>query len=129
MQSEGLLKFIAKIDPRSFRLACAILTQGDVAKASRALKVPDSSIRNMLRRWKTKGPAYTTLLELVRWRKHVAGNATVPFNDQMLYTPSASMDSESLLADVLDGLLSMTESNWHAMAQELSALLRPHVPR
>ena len=38
-----------------------------------------------------------------------------------------SVDYPGLLADVLDGLLSMTEENWAERCEELAELLRPAV--
>ena len=129
IQREGLLKFAGKLDLESVLVACAILSEGDVAKASRALEMNDATLRAMLRRWEGMGPAYATLLDLVRWRKAVGGKTTVPFNDALFHEKAATVDAEGLLADVLDGLLSMTEQNWPELCDELVALLRPAVGR
>ena len=37
------------------------------------------------------------------------------------------MDYRALIADVLDGLLMMTEGNWEDKREELAELLRPVV--
>ena len=103
MQKTGFLKFVTKIDERSLRVACATLMEGDVAKASRALGMPDTTVRALLRRWEEMGPAYGALLDLVRWRKRVGGKTVVPFNDALFHEKAAAVDAEGLLADVLDG--------------------------
>jgi hypothetical protein len=129
IQGEGLLKFAGKVDADSFRAFCAILATGDVAKASRTLALADATLRALLRRWRRMGPAYATLLDLVEWRKRMGRKAEVPFNDATFHDRAATADPEGLLADVLDGLLSMTEQNWPDLCEELTTLLRPHVKR
>lgn len=49
------------------------------------------------------------MLDLVRWRKAVGRQETVPLNDKVLLERASSADYPALLSDVLDGLLSMTE--------------------
>ena len=45
MRGEGLLKFLAKVDARSFKILCQILADGTVAEASRSLSMADSTLR------------------------------------------------------------------------------------
>ena len=47
LQSEGLMKFTAKVDSRSFHVLCAIIACGDMAKASEVLKTPYSTIYDL----------------------------------------------------------------------------------
>jgi len=124
MQAEGLLEFLSRVDSTSFKQLAAILSAGDVAKASRTLGIKDATLRSALAAWKTRGPAYQGMLELVRWRKKSAGRAKIPFNENILHERAASVDFPGLLADVLEGLISMNEANWEGRVEELKELLR-----
>jgi hypothetical protein len=106
---------------------CSVLANGDVAKASRALNLSDSTLWSNMADWEKRGPAYKVLLELVRWRKAIGRKGTVPLNDSITRGTAAKADFEGLLADVLDGLLSMTDSNWHELCEDLTERLRPYV--
>jgi hypothetical protein len=98
-----------------------------VAKASRALNLSDWTLRSKMADWEKRGAAYKVLLELVWWRKAIGRKGTVPLNESITRGTAAKADFEGLLADVLYGLLSMTESNWHELCEELAEVLRPHV--
>ena len=124
MQGENLFKFLLEIDDRAFRIICAVLVTGDVAKAARALRMKDSTLRQVLTRWRRRGGVYLGLLELVRWRKRRRITGTVPFNDALLYDDGGKSSRESVMAEVLDGVLSMTEANWPDVCAELETLLR-----
>jgi hypothetical protein len=124
MQGENLFKFVQKIDDRSFRVVCAVLVHGDVAKAARALDMSDSTLREFISTWKKRGGAHLGLLEILQWRKRSRIAGTVPFNDALLYDKNGDGKRESLLKDILDSLLSMTESNWPDICAELEILLR-----
>jgi DNA-binding protein Fis len=129
MQSEKLFAFTDKIDAPSFRILCAILTQGNVAKACRALNIKDSTLRKRMAGWARRGPAYQVLSELVRWRKAMGAKGTVPLNDAITKGTAAPVDFAGLLSDVLDELLDMNVANWEEKAESLAALLRPYVSR
>jgi hypothetical protein len=124
MQGENLFKFVQKVDDRAFRIVCAVLVHGDVAKAARALSESDSTLRDFMGTWKKRGGAYIGLLEIVKWRKRRHLGGTVPFNDALLYDKGTEGKRENVLKDVLDGLLSMTEGNWPDICAELENLLR-----
>jgi hypothetical protein len=125
MQADGVFAFTQKVDATSFKVLCAILAQGDVSKAARTLGIGDPMMRKLLKQWQTRGAAYQAMLELVRWRKKVGRKKTVPLNDSILHEKADTTDYPALLSDVLDGLLSMTETNWQDLAEELARLLRP----
>jgi hypothetical protein len=129
MRADGLFQFTAKIDPESFRLVCAVLVHGDVAKAGRALNENDSTLRTRMAEWKRRGPAYQVLLELVRWRKSIGRHQPGQLSEDILGGKAASTDFAGLISDVLDELLSFDEGNWESKCEELAALLRPYVPR
>jgi len=129
MRAQGLFQFTGRIDPESFRLICAVLVHGDVAKAGRALKEKDSTLRMRMAEWKRRGPAYEVLLELVRWRKSISRRQPGQLSEEILGGRAASTDFAGLLSDVLDELLSFDESNWETKCEELAALLRPYVRR
>ena len=124
MQGENLFKFLLEIDDRAFRIICAVLVTGDVAKAARALSLKDSTLRQVLTSWRRRGGIYLGLLELLRWRKRRRITGTVPFNDALLYDDGGKSSRESVMAEVLDGVLSMTEANWPDVCAELETLLR-----
>jgi hypothetical protein len=129
MQREKLFAFADHIDAESFRILCAVLAHGDVAKASRALNMSDPTLRSRMREWREREGPYQVLLELVRWRKAIGRRGTVPLHEAILHMTAASVDYAGLLADLLEGLLEMNAGNWEEKAEELADLLRPHVPR
>ena len=129
MQAEKMFAFTHRIDPQSFRILCAVLAQGDVAKASRALNMEDSTLRKRMAGWPACGPAYKVLVDLVRWRKKMGRKGTVALNESITKGTAAPADYAGLLSDVMDELLAMNEGNWEQKAEELADLLRPHVPR
>lgn len=125
MLADGLFGFAQKVDGRAFKVLCTILAEGDVAKASRALGVADGSLRTLMRRWRKMGKEYLAMLELVRWRKAVGRREVVALSESVLLERAPPVDCPGLLADVLDGLLSMTQENWRERCEELAELLRP----
>jgi hypothetical protein len=129
MLAQGFFAFTQQIDPKSFKVFCTIMAEGDVAKASRKLKMPDSTLRALLYGWGGQGKAYGTMLDLVRWRKKVGRKQKVSLNDAIEHETAKSANYPNLIADVLDGLLSMTGDNWREIAKELADLLRPNAPR
>jgi 7-cyano-7-deazaguanine synthase in queuosine biosynthesis len=129
MQGEKLFAFVNGIDPDSFRVLCSVLANGDVAKASRALNMSDSTLRSRMADWETRGPAYKVLVELVRWRKEMGRKGTVPLNEAITKGTMANADLAGLLSDVLDEVLEMNEETWEEKANLLAGLLRPHVAR
>lgn len=125
MLADGMFKFTQKVDATSFKVLCAILAEGDVAKAGRRLGFSDSLMRYHLRQWSGRGAAYASMLDLVRWRKKVGRKQTVALNEAIFHDTTGATDYPGLLSDVLDGLLSMTEANWPDLCTELTELLRP----
>ena len=117
-----------RIDARSFQILCAVLAYGDVAKASRQLKIPDATVRSLIKGWRGHGTAYNTMLDLVRWRKQVGRRETVRLNEAIFAAQTPSTDYAGLLSDVLEHLLEMTEDNWEERSRELADLLRPYAP-
>ena len=124
MQGAGLLDFARRVDMESFKQLAAILAVGDVAKASRALGMKDATLRSAMATWRDRGPAYVAMLELVRWRKKTTGRAKVPLNEEILHDRAERTDLPGLLSDVLEGLLSMNNSNWEQQCEDLKDLLR-----
>jgi hypothetical protein len=127
MLTDGMFAFSRKVDTTSFKILCAVLAEGDIAKAARALDMGDPLIRKTLRKWRSKGPAYLAMLDLVRWRKQVGRKGNVPLHDSILLGQAQATDYPGLLSDILDGLLSMTEDNWQDLCEELATSLRPAI--
>ena len=125
--AEGLLKFLGRVDAESLRVIYAVLAKGDIAKAARELKMKDSTLREFVGKWKGMGKDYAVLADLVRWRKDTKFTGTVPLNEKVLAAETSTVDYRALIADVLDGLLMMTEGNWADKREELAELLRPVV--
>jgi hypothetical protein len=125
MLADGTFAFTRKVDAASFKILCAILAEGDVAKAGRRLGITDSMMRYTLAQWEHRGPAYAAMLDLVRWRKRIGRKETLPLNDNILHENAETTDYPGLLSDVLDGLLSMTANNWQDLCEDLAARLRP----
>ena len=84
-------------------------------------------MRYHLAQWRTRGGAYATMLDLVRWRKKVGRKEKLPLNELILHERAETTDYPGLLSDVLDGLLSMTTTNWQELCEELVELVRPAV--
>ena len=82
-------------------------------------------LRKLLRQWQTRGPAYQAMLDLDRWRKKIGRKETIPLNEAIRHEKADTTDYPVLLSDVLDGLLSMTETNWQDLCEELAEMLRP----
>jgi len=129
MQNEKLFGFVTKIRPNDFRALCAILAKGDMAKAARALHLAETTVTNRVRLWRSRGPAYKVLLEMVRWRKQIGQKGTVPVPESVLKNTASHTDYAGILADVLEEILAMTEENWQEKAEALAELLRPLVER
>lgn len=128
MVAQGYFGFLKTVDARSFKILCTIISAGDVAKASVHLEMADSTLRDELRKWKRRGPAFRKMLDLVRWRK---GRGHVEFkslDDAVILEKASSTNYPALISEVLDQLLSMTEGNWEDTCHELSELLRDHDP-
>jgi hypothetical protein len=117
MQNEKLFGFVTKIRPNDFRALCAILAKGDMAKAARALNLSKSTVKGRVRLWRTRGPAYKVLLEMVRWRKKIGQKGTVPVPESVLQNTASHTDYAGILADVLEEILAMTEENWQEKAE------------
>jgi hypothetical protein len=122
MLADGLFAFTRKVDATSFKVLCCVLA--DVAKASRTLGMPDGSVRTLMRRWSGMGKEYRAMLDLVRWRKAVGRQETVPLNDKVLLGLAKSTDYPGMVADVLEKVTEMTGDNWQEKAEELEEMLR-----
>jgi hypothetical protein len=127
MLADGLFAFTRKVDAASFKVLCCVLAEGDVAKASRTLGMPDGSVRTLMRRWRGMGKEYRAMRDLVRWRKAVGRKDSVPLNDQVLLGQANNSDYPELVADVLEKVTEMTGDNWEEKAEELEEMLRPVV--
>jgi len=129
MRGEGLFAFVNKVDDESFKILCAILAHGDVAKGSRAIGMKDSTMRARMDGWKTRGPAFKVLMEFVRWRKSVGRREKINLPEELFKTRAPDVDHAGVLSDVLDELLSFNAENWEEKCEELAELIRPYVPR
>ena len=129
MRGEGLFALVNKVDDESFKILCAILAHGDVAKGSRAIGMKDSTMRARMDGWKTRGPAFKVLMEFVRWRKSIGRREKVNLPEELFKTRAPDVDHAGVLSDVLDELLSFNAENWEEKCEELAELIRPYVPR
>lgn len=125
MHAEGFFKFTQRVDAKTFKVLCTVLAQGDVAKASRELKMKDSTLRELIKGWSGRGKAYALCADLVRWRKKVGRKEVVPLNDAVLLERTDTNDHADLLSDVLDELLQMNDLNWEDKVSQLVEVLRP----
>ena len=124
MLAGGFFEFTKKVDATSFKVLCTILAEGDVAKSSRTLAMPDASMRTLMRRWRRKGKEYRTMLDLVRWRKAVGRKETVALSDNVLLGKADREDYPEVLSDVLEKVTEMTGENWEEKAEQLEEMLR-----
>jgi hypothetical protein len=127
MLADGMFAFTQKVDAKSFQAFCTILAEGDVSKAARTLGMGDSTLRDLLREWRGRGGAYERMLDVVRWRKSVGRTETVPLNDEIILGRARATDYPAVLSEVLDGLLSMTQTNWDELSKELAEVLKAEV--
>ena len=129
MRGEGLFAFVNKVDDESFKILCAILAHGDVAKASRAIGMKDPTMRSRMEDWRTRGPAFKVLIEFVRWRKKIGRHEKVDLPESLFKARAPDVDYVGVLSDVLDELVSFDPENCEAKCEELAELIRPYVPR
>ena len=122
-----MFAFTQRIDAESFRILCAVLAQGTVAKASRALEMNDATLRSRIAKWDRGDPVRQAMRQLLDWRKGLGRHEAVPLNAAITKGHAAPVDFPGLLSDVLDGLLAMNQDTWQAEAETLAELLRPHV--
>jgi hypothetical protein len=123
IQAEGLLTFVHALDVEAFKLAVAVLAQGDVAKAARALDLDLEQVRWKLRTWRKSKGVYRRLAELIKWRKGKRMLGLCEYKDALAKVASGT-DRETVLSEVLSGLMSMTEGNWQDVCAELRLELR-----
>lgn len=128
MQAKGLYNFLQKSDPESLRYFLAILSEGDIAKASRAIDIPDRTLRDRVNSWKDKEPHFQAMLDLVRWRKKVGGSVHVTFDDAVNYGQH-SESAPDLLHEILQGLRDQNKDNWESIRDELTEILEEEVPQ
>ena len=110
MLAEGLFAFTRKVDAESFKVLCGILAEGEVAKASRTL----ACRMGQCGRGCGGGVGWAAvrmMLDLVRWRKAVGRNETVPLNENVLLGQTRSADRPALAADLLEKVTEMTGQN------------------
>jgi len=129
MRGEGLFAFVNRIDGESFRILCAVLVHGDVAKASRALGLKDSTMREQMRHWRTRGPEFRVMIDLVRWRKKIGRRAKVKLPESLVTAQAPNVDHAGVLSDVLEELMSFSADNWEDKCEALAELIRPCLPR
>jgi len=124
MQGEGLFGFIKKIDRESLDIFFTILAKGDLAKASRALVMNDSTLRSKVAGWRKRGKPYLALAEFVRWRKSINGEAGMEIAKRMVSGGERSVDHAGLLQDTLEILGTFNPDNWEEKCETLAELLR-----
>ena len=80
-----------------------------------------------MRDWATRGPAFTLLLEFVRWRKKVGRREKIALPEALFRQEKADVDLQGVLSDVLDELLSFNPGNCEEKCEEVAELIRPYV--
>ncbi len=76
----GFLNFVRSVDPSDFCYFVFILVHGDQSKAARALKKPARRFYEEVESWKTRGPVYKRMFDLVWCRKKAMRKGTIPLN-------------------------------------------------
>lgn len=128
MYAKGLFDFLQKCDAESLRYFLAILSAGDIAKASRALDMADRTLRDRVNAWQTKEHHYQVMFDLVGWRKKVGGKVQVPFNDALNYE-SDPASASTILKETLEALRDQDSGNWESVRDELVEILEEEVPQ
>lgn len=124
MQGEGLFGFVQKIDKDTLSLFFSILASGDIAKASRALDLKDSTLRSQIAGWRKRGKAYVALAEFVRWRKSINGQAGIDFAKRLASGAERGTDHAALIKDIIEALEEFNPENWEDKCESLANLLR-----
>ncbi len=124
MQAEGLFAFASKIDHDTLKILFAILANGDVAKASRGLKMSDSTLRGVIASWKRRGKAYVALADFVRWRKSIKGKAGKEFTQRLASGGERDTDWPAMVRDILEMLEQFNSDNWAEKCDQLAEVLR-----
>lgn len=124
MHGEGLFGFVKKIDRATLDLFFVILAKGDIAKASRALELKDSTLRSRIAGWRKRGKPYLALAEFVRWRKSISGQAGIDFAKRMASGAERETDYPALIRDIVEELGEFNADNWDEKCDKLANLLR-----
>jgi hypothetical protein len=124
MQGEGLFGFVQKIDRETLDIFFVILASGDIAKASRALGVKDSTLRSQVAGWRRRGKPYRALAEFVRWRKSIRGQAGIDFSKRLASGAEREADFAGLIRDIIEELENLHPSDWEEKCQSLADALR-----
>ena len=124
MQGEGLFGFVQKIDRQTLDVFFRILASGDIAKASRALDMNDSTLRSQVAGWRQRGKPYRALAEFVRWRKSIRGQAGIDFSKRLASGAEREADFAGLIRDIIEELENLHPSDWEEKCQSLADALR-----
>jgi hypothetical protein len=127
MQGEGLFGFVQKIDRQTLDVFFRILASGDIAKASRALDMNDSTLRSQVAGWRQRGKPYRALAEFVRWRKSIRGKAGIDFAKRLASGAERDVDHAGLIRDLIEELEDFNPENWEEKCQSLAEALRKAV--
>lgn len=128
VKAADFFRFALKVDSDSFRICAAVMVHGDVAKAGRALGIPDSTMRSKIKTWESSGHEYQTLLRFVAWRKSIKVKLKSEAFEQM-FADRQRTDYSEIVEDVLEELSSFTDVNWKTKATELEEILRSVISR
>jgi hypothetical protein len=127
MHGAGLFGFVQRIDREARELFLAILASGDVAKASRELRLKDSTMRSKIALWRKRGKPYVALAEFVRWRKSIKGQAGVEFAKRLASGAERDVDFPALIRDAIEELEMLDPENWEEKCADLAEALRAAV--
>jgi hypothetical protein len=122
-----VLGFLTRVDdPHACLIARSVMVEGNVARASRALKLPDATVRSRIETWKRRGGAYVGLYELVRWRCRQGPKGALPLDEGRVGATAAQADFPEIIAETVEALGEMNDRNWPELRAALIALLTPH---
>ena len=129
-----------------FQAFGAIMALGNRSAAAKFLKIRNRTFYELIDKWKSKGPDYKRMFNMVQWRKKIRRKMQVPLGDYLqsgepgdkaenpetidaLLTKLSERsvgneDSPGLLGEILEALEKQTAGNWPSVRDELIAVVR-----
>jgi len=126
----SLVDITRRVEPEFFHWILVILAKGSVSGAAKSLNLKNSTFDEQLKQYMKKDRVHQTLYSLVTVRRKGLGRKSIEgFNEVFLgHQRPGPNDADELLRQVLDGLEALDPKNFKPMVNELTTLLREHLP-
>lgn len=115
-----------KVDTEFLNWIWAILANGSVNSAAKALKIPGSTFDAKVKAYAQRGGIYKTLYSITAIRRHGIGQKCIERYNEIFDEHQAKdvCSDPSAWKDVLDGLEAMNAKNWPKARQELLEIVQ-----